>query len=307
MVRHIFPGLHFALDRAVDKYVVQPLRSRQWSAKSAPFDHFTRDGLVFRLDPAQYVDRHIFEHGIYERRFLELLRGRFEPGSIALDIGANIGNHAIFLADTFACIHAFEPNPEIVRRLKDNIDRNDLSARVVIHPFGLGKSTETLEFAENNDGNFGASGFLKPGETANEKHRILLLKIVAADAFVTSLTLPRLDFIKIDVEGWEPPLFEGLRETIARYRPIIAFEFHGQSAAPQDFDRIRAALKGYVLTEACHARSEGSLIEKLRWNLARRGRPELRQVDVPQTRTYENLLAFPDEARLRSFERAPGL
>ncbi len=71
------------------------------------------------------VSSHIIRHGYYEKRELEALaRALFSrstsPMSTALDIGANIGNHAAFLSNHFGRVIAFEPNPMVACLLKAN-------------------------------------------------------------------------------------------------------------------------------------------------------------------------------------------
>lgn len=292
-----FAGAKFASARAYDKYFTQPIRARRWAKKSAAFVHRTHLGHIFELDPSEFVDQHIFHHGIYERRFLELIAKGFPKGSVALDIGANIGNHSIYLASNFASIHAFEPNPNVLSRLRKNIELNQLS-NIVVHPIGLGNASATLPFRENNDGNLGASGFLKPGEVLAARSSQLELRIENADDYVSALGLDRIDFIKVDVEGWEPQLFEGMAGTIAKHRPTIAFEHHGGEVAEGDYNRIIATLPGYVIFDAEYAPAHGSFVRKLTWNIEHKGQPALRPVGLPDARTYENLLAIPNECSM---------
>jgi FkbM family methyltransferase len=226
--------------------------------------------------------------------------GRFPVGAVALDIGANIGNHAISLAKSFAVIHAFEPNPSVLARMRRNIGLNNIK-NIETHGVGLGKADAQLPFKENLDGNLGASGFLKPGEIVDDKARMLHLDVAQADRFLGGLKLDRLDFVKIDVEGWEPDVFEGLTTTVARFRPIIAFEFHGGSAPVGDFQRIVATLPGYVIAEARYAPADASLLNKIAWNTVHKGKPTFEIFQTPEARTYENIFAFPDDAAFRQF------
>ena len=303
MLNGLLSGFRFALDRAINRFVVQPRRERAWARKTEPFAYTNHLGNVFTLYPSEYVDRHIFHDGIYERRFLDLLRSHFPGSSIALDIGANIGNHAIYLAKTFARIHAFEPNPTAFARLRANVEANGLGSKIALHEIGLGEKDERVLFGENVVGNLGESGFIKDASAVDSRFSVKELEIARADTFIDALALPHLEFIKIDVEGWEPSVFAGLRGTIAKYRPIVAFEFHGQSVADGDFDRIMANLPGYLLAEAVHAPHDSPLIDKLKWNFTRQGKPKLAPVTVPESRTYENLLAFPDSESFERFKR----
>lgn len=257
-------------------------------------------GLQFKLYPPEYVDQHIFQHGFYERRFLEILVNHFPEGAIALDIGANIGNHSICLADSFSKIHAFEPNPRVVSRLVSNIGLNKIN-NIDVHNVGLGKESAVLRFRENNDGNLGASGFLRQKDKLDALSKLIDLNISHADSYISKLNLERIDFIKIDVEGWEPELFEGMASTIEQYRPIIAFEFHGQSVYDGDYDRIISKLPEYIIVEPQFAPENASILAKILWNSHRRSNPIFVRIGRPESRTYENILAFPNEVALKAF------
>jgi FkbM family methyltransferase len=280
-------GLSWAVAHAYRQKIQRPWRAKAWGRHDAPFEHRTGN-LTFRLYPGEYVDRHIFIEGIYERRFLDLVRSYFlkHPGSAMLDIGANIGNHALYLSDCFEAIHCFDPNPTVIRMLEDNIRLSRLS-NIAVHRVGLSNKAGEMPFLENRDGNLGNSGFV---EIAGKD--TIMLPIEVGDDYVSRLNLSKIDFIKIDVENHEPEVFEGLKQTIATHRPIVAFEYHGQEV--DHFARIAATLPGYVFAEARHAPDHASSLTKLRWHLKHRGRPELAEIQQPEARTYENILALPD-------------
>lgn len=300
-INNVLEGLRFAARRAIDRFVVQPAREKEWASKTIPFEYRSPEGHSFILYPTEHVDQYIYRHGIYEKRFLDLLRYKFSKDSIALDIGANIGNHSVYLAESFAAIHAFEPNPTALARLRRNLALNNLDERVIVHPVALGREGGVLPFRENEDGNLGASGFLQADEIVAARSRSIDLPVVNADDYVATLDLSRIDFIKVDVEGWEAQLFEGMSATLSTYRPIVAFEFHGQAVASTDYDRIIATLPGYVMAEACYAPSDAPLLAKVKWNIAHAGRPLLRRIKRPEARTYENILGFPDEETFARF------
>jgi FkbM family methyltransferase len=286
-------GLIWAASHAYRQKIQRPRRAMAWDRKDAPFEHRTGN-LTFRLHPGEYVDRFIFIDGIYERRFLDLLRSYYgrHPGSAMLDVGANIGNHALYLSDCFEAIHCFDPNPTVIRMLEDNIRLSRLS-NIAVHRVGLSNVSGEMPFFENRDGNLGNSGFV---ETADKD--TIMLPIEVGDDYVARLNLSKIDFIKIDVENHEPEVFEGLKQTIAKNRPVIAFEYHGQEVDESHFQRIAATLPGYVFAEARHAPDHASGLTKLRWHLKHQGRPELAEIQQPEARTYENILALPDRQML---------
>jgi FkbM family methyltransferase len=241
---------------------------------------------VFELEPNQFVDRQIVAHGLFEDRFLEFVAILLTPESVVVDVGANIGSHALYLARKCRSVHCFEPNPSALRRLRRNIELNG-ATNVTVHPFALGRRNETAPFYENTSDNLARSGFVE------RTGRRIDLPIRQADEAISELKLIRLDLIKIDVEGMEESVFRGLQQTIARYRPLIDFEFLGQWRGQSQFDAITRLLPGYRIVEPRFSPSEGSIFERAAWNVRHRGRAELIPIDTPENRPYENLLALP--------------
>jgi FkbM family methyltransferase len=284
-------GLKHLANRALMQALVEPRRLRKYEAQSEAFVHKTSSGLTFELLPNQFVDRYIAVEGIFERRFLEYVRSLLPSGAVMLDIGANIGNHSLFLAGRCRGIHCFEPNPETAARLKRNIRHNGLDEKIKVHEFGLGKKDEQLTFHENVSGNLGASGFAQ-GRELPEGFRVRTLEVRHAGNAIGALGLDKIDYIKIDVEGMEESVLTSLRPILARYRPIVSFEHHEQQVSPGTFDRIRALFPGYRFVEPTFAPPTG----KVMWNLRHDGGPVLKEVTVLESRTYENILAMPNAA-----------
>jgi tRNA G37 N-methylase Trm5 len=93
-----------------------------------------RDGITYDLDLAQGIDFAIFLGNIYERQTKSALRKLVSPGSLVLDIGANIGAHTLHLAQLVGPggrVMAFEPTDFAFRKLGRNLELNpSLAARV---------------------------------------------------------------------------------------------------------------------------------------------------------------------------------
>lgn len=278
--------------RVWEKYYLHPRRRQQIAALTSPFVHTTNGGLRFKIDPAQYIDKIIFVEGLYEKRFLSFMKRVLPENSVILDIGANTGNHAIYLSKCASQIHCFEPNPETFERLVENVGLNGIR-NIQCHQLGLGNQNSIASFQVNLDGNLGNSGYVSETATQPKNTKIIKLPIKRGDEFIEPLGLEAIHFIKIDVEGLEPVTLDGLRQTIARYRPVVAFEFHGQHARKEDFPTIRSTLPGYVFAEICFAPENDGLMGKLRWWLRHGEAPELHQIEVPEPRTYENIIAIP--------------
>lgn len=281
----------------VHRFYHRPRRLRAFLAHQQPFIHITPDGLKFNLVPGEIVDQYIATEGIYERRFLRFFRETLPPGAVMIDIGANIGNHALYLRNICSAIHCFEPNPTAAKRLHQNVALNE-AHNIHVHEIGLGDRNAMLPFASNVVGNLGNSGFLEGQEHQAGSFEKIDLPIVRADEAIADLALSRLDFIKIDVEGLEEQIFKGLDATITRFRPLIAFEFHGQLTPHSTFDNIRACLPDYRIADMDFAAEDSGTLGRIGYHLRHGTRLTLRDVIRPSARTYESLLAVPLEHAL---------
>jgi FkbM family methyltransferase len=155
--------------------------------------------------------RAIDESGcFYEIDLLEQLWRRLPPIRAAVDVGANIGNHTIFLAGVLgADVIAVEPSPVAAEYLRRNIAANGLTnVRVVEAAAGAEPGTVTLSEPPQLGHAKVSPGGSIPMTTVDD---------IAAE-------LPRVDFVKIDVEGFESEVLAGCRSTIDRHQPAFAIE-----------------------------------------------------------------------------------
>lgn len=161
--------------------------------------------------------------GYYEKQnldtlfaFLAPLLPEFESG-LALDVGANIGNHAVYFDKHFAVVHAFEPNPSTFQLLRHNAT---YSAHVIPHNYGLG--SEAGEFRLHEElSNVGGASLLGGGKSELAGVAVRVARLDQLD-----IDLDGLCFIKIDVEGFEPHVLKGGAGIITRYTPLIILEQH---------------------------------------------------------------------------------
>jgi FkbM family methyltransferase len=292
-----FEDVTNAIGYAWKRKVTEPRRLRNWQSRTRPFIYTTPYGQRFLLYPDQSIDKCIYLDGAYELRFLQVIERFFrgKPDAVMLDIGANIGNHAVYLSRSFGRIICFEPSPYIAERLEKNITLNGLT-NVDVHIVGLSNREATLHYKLDISGNLGASHFLSE---ANEQ--TIELPVCRGDDYLLRNGVNKVDFIKVDVEHHELEVFEGLKHTVSHCRPIIAFEFHGTSLGSSYLDAIADALPDYIFSEATFAPSSASSLEKLLWQVRHRNLPEFERIVVPEARFYENVIAFPDERTFQEF------
>jgi FkbM family methyltransferase len=141
--------------------VTVPQRLRNWQTRTHPFIHTTPFGRTFHLYPDQSIDKCIFIDGAYELRFLQVIERFFraKPHAIMLDVGANSGDHAIYLSRFVRSRYLLRPSLHIAERLKKNIELNGIT-NIKVHAVGLSDSEATLHFKLDTSGNLGATHFL---------------------------------------------------------------------------------------------------------------------------------------------------
>lgn len=150
----------------------------------------------------------------YEKPMLDYIWRLGLTGS-ALDVGAHIGNHALFLAAVCGLtVHAIEPGDRPFRLLVENMEANPtLRDRLFAHRLAAG--------AEPGHGVLNAQRAVEP---ADRDWEFAVARI--DDVF----DLPDLVLVKIDVEGGEPDVLAGMAEHLARSAPIVFSETHSRSA-----------------------------------------------------------------------------
>ena len=120
---------------------------------------------------------------------------------VCLDIGSNIGQWTRPLSRKFESVVCFEPNPNFRECFKKNIDENN----VVLWPVGLSDKEHKAKQGFNST--------VLRNEEGDIDCRTL-----------DSFALTNVDFVKIDVDGFEIPLLNGAKETLIKNNPVINIE-----------------------------------------------------------------------------------
>lgn len=215
--------LSAAAVRQVLGHVDQHASPTPFNVRLSPADvvYVPLDGIDVALDRADgSVSAPIIDSGTWEPHVERVLRAHLAPGSVFVDIGANVGWHSALAASIVGdagAVHAIEPNPDNARLIAHTIERNALR-QVHLLPFAL---SDRIGFAEFRSA-IGSNG----GFAWSDGHTVIdpSVTIVPTVRF-DDLGIPRVDVMKIDVEGAEPMVLRGATETIGRDRPVIVFEF----------------------------------------------------------------------------------
>lgn len=180
----------------------------------------------------------------YELLMLQAMADLLQADDFVLDIGANIGNHTLFLAIIAKCkVESFEPNPELCDALSQSIELNRLTDKVTLHRVGVGAAPAKAHFAELNPENIGAQSLALDPEGTKDG-----FDIITIDSLNFKQTVR---MVKIDVEGMELDVLEGAKELVARDKPIMFIEAQTQ----EEFDALLNVLLplGYVYWDTFNA------------------------------------------------------
>jgi FkbM family methyltransferase len=202
--------------------------------------------LALSLPDAQedYVQRVILKNrGFYEAKQLAQLEtfGIVGSKSVVCDIGANIGNHALYFSRVMgaAKVLAFEPMAHAYATLCNNILLNQAEDRILAYDCLIGAETGFAEMLRFNPRNLGGTVY-----AAKEGGPVPLF---ALDDVLESADLPNLDLIKIDVEGLQMDVLMGAEGILGKRKPALWVEV---SAREDSMDAVGVYLEqfGYQST-----------------------------------------------------------
>jgi len=180
----------------------------------------------------------------FEPDMVRLFKILISDSNVTLDIGANIGCTAILFGDLSKTVHAFEPSPTTFSLLKNNISKSG-NQNIILHNIGLGSEPEetTLTFSPSNR----SGGFVSNRTQACEGHKVEKIIIRKLDEIVETLRIQHIDFIKIDVEGFESHVLKGAFQTLSSQHPLVVLELNHwclnafqRISIPDFFDFLRS-------------------------------------------------------------------
>lgn len=189
-------------------------------------------GGVFRLDPRSHILKRLLVDGEYEPELARLCRTLVRPDHDAVDIGANAGFFSVLLAQSLPAqrVLAVEPSRPMATRLRYNLERNGVDARVVVFEGAASdrRGTAELRGVEGKEeyGTIGVLAHPAAEVAAQEPGAAVYSDVVAAEPLDALVERHRLrpGFIKIDTEGAEMRVFHGARETLRAFTPIVISE-----------------------------------------------------------------------------------
>jgi FkbM family methyltransferase len=168
------------------------------------------DGLTFYMHPKDnYLTQFVLFYGTYEPEQTRLFRSKCRAGGTVIDVGANVGWYTVIgskLVGKNGRVIAFEPEPENFAILKQNVIANGCD-NVILEQKALSNVAGdiTLYLDEANKG--------KHSTVFDSKGKVIKVEALRLDDYLEN-RFKKVDFVKIDVEGAEPMVLEGMQRAI---------------------------------------------------------------------------------------------
>ncbi len=212
--------LHLSFPHKGLKYFERLLR--KFNLQKERFVKNLPDGLLMEVSANDHIEKYLFWYGAYEKKEVTAMQTLLNADSVVVDIGANIGYYSLMAAKKAVTghIYSFEPVTKNQEKLKRNISLNNLT---VIHPIqaAISNFSGSITIYISADDNSGMSGLRTAENFSGESETV---KCLTLDEAVIEYKLPKIDLIKIDVEGSEITVLQGMTKTRAEQKPILLIE-----------------------------------------------------------------------------------
>ena len=204
-------------------------------------------GISYFLDPSDLVPAAILKTGEWQPEIWDAVGTSLARDAVFYDVGAHIGYFSMKAAQRVGVngrVVAFEPNPEILKLLRENVTANGFT-NVVVEDIACTDHDQMLTLFAAPSINTGASSLARDNAAIleNQTPKGYTVRGRPIDEVTDELKLTRVDAIKIDVEGAEGLVLRGAIRTLKRFHPKIVLEVVPRQLAsfqttPQDLSSI---------------------------------------------------------------------
>jgi len=184
---------------------------------------------------SEQVIGHLFESDFCDGPYClinESVNVTVNPDDIVIDAGSFIGDFAAYASIKGATTYAFEPTKSNFKCLQATAD---LNGNIIPVNAGLGNEKCYLELITSDDLYGNTNSFSKNFLHINKMEKT---EVTTIDAFVQENNLPKVDFIKADIEGFERQMLLGAKETLAKFAPKLAICTYHLPDDPQVLEQI---------------------------------------------------------------------
>lgn len=178
-------------------------------------------GIQYDLDLRDDLQRTLYLTGWYEREMFQRVLKQLRRGDVLIDVGANIGVHAVPFAHALSKlgghVYAFEPAPDCAGHLRQSAASAGLSNVEVIE-VGLGRDERAVALRKRegfDTSNVGSRTTYGTGKLDFE------IRVIRFDGWAAERNLSKVDIVKMDIEGGEVDALSGMALTLESKRPRL--------------------------------------------------------------------------------------
>ena len=246
--------LHWPVSRLLRRASARHVQAQRKPLVVFAFDHIAHQINLKGVYEGQELDTFFAWMGQHHADLFE---------GVALDVGANIGNHSLYFSDYFKKVYSFEPNPRTHKVLLINAA---LASNIQCFEIGLSDVSKQA-LMDVNPTNCGGASVTDHGSALAQTIRLETLDALCAEQ--GQFNEAPIKLLKIDIEGHEYKALCGAEQVIRRHQPVILFEQH-----PHDFEagrsRVIDLLRSYgyqkfaaIETQPCPPGPLGPFLGKL--------------------------------------------
>jgi FkbM family methyltransferase len=198
------------------------------------------------------ISNAIKSNQIWEPHLHTIFDKYIKKDSVVIECGCHIGTHTLKMTSLCQKLYGFEPMPETYDVLMKNLNVNGIK-NSIIYKKGVAETSGHTKFLWIPPNNIGGSGLANNPMGIPNWIQFTDKNIEVELTTIDDLNLDRLDFMKIDVEGYESFAIKGAFNTIQKYKPVIVMEVWKNHFGEVDLNYTKELFKnlldiGYEIT-----------------------------------------------------------
>ena len=199
------------------------------------------------------INADLFINRIREAQATRYVQKIMQPWWTVVEIGANIGYYAMMEAKRVKQVYAIEPGPSNYQQLLSNVKLNKYT-NIESFPLAIGDHNGSMGFEIAKACNWSR---IAVDETTED----VKVQMQTLDSFVRDHKIAHVDYLRMDVEGYEFAIIQGARKTIERDRPDMFIEVHRDRLADYGHSQLdfmeMMANYGYYIRKSYISAMEG--------------------------------------------------
>lgn len=227
---YIIPGGYFLVQlfkKLFDKNYPDP----EWRT-------FSFRGISMKVDLSKSMGSAIYWRGAHDWAPIFAMEKIIQKGNTVIDIGANQGEYSLWAARSVGKkgkVYSFEPLSAMYAQLQENIKLNpDFAPIITAVKKGLSNQVDELDLYSSNLSNEGVNSlYAEEGSVFLEK-----ISLNTLDEELAKLGNPKVDAIKIDVEGAELFALQGSKKTIEKFKPVLFIEINQEACRSAGYEAM---------------------------------------------------------------------